>query len=90
MIPTMRNTLAFLGLRKKSYQSIFGESGAASSEAMKDFARFCYAFKSTAGPDPYLTATLNGRREAWLRICEHLHISEEELTRLYQAVVQGE
>lgn len=86
----MRDTLAFLGLRKKSYQSIFGAAGAAGSEAMKDLAKFCYANNSTAMPDQYLTATLNGRREVWLRICQHLHISEEELTRLYQAVVQGE
>ena len=90
MIPTMRDTLAFLSLRKRSYQSIFGETGAAGSEAMKDLVKFCYANKSTAGPDPYLTATLNGRREVWLRICEHLHISEEELTVLYKAVTQGE
>jgi hypothetical protein len=83
----MRDTLAFLGLRKKSYQSIFGEAG---SEAMKDLAKFCYAFKSTAVPDADLSRVLAGRREVWLRICEHLHISEEELTALYKAVVQGE
>lgn len=90
MIPTMAETLAFLSLRKRSYQSIFGEAGPAGSEAMKDLAKFCYGFKSTAVPNRDLSLVLQGRREAWLRICEHLHISEEELTRLYQAVVQGE
>lgn len=90
MIPTMRDTLAFLSLRKRSYQSIFGKTGPAGSEAMKDLARFCHAYKSTAVPNRDLSMVLQGRREVWLRICEHLHVSEEELTRLYQAVVQGE
>lgn len=86
MIPTMRETLTFLGLRKKSYQSIFGPAGAAGSAAMKDLARFCYATKSCAVPNRDLTLVLSGRREAWLRICEHLNLQPEELAVLYGAV----
>lgn len=90
MIPTMRDTLNFLGLRKKSYQSIFGDAGAASSEAMKDLAKFCFAEKSCAVPDPYQTMLQSGRREVWLRIQQHLHLQPEELAALYKAVTAGE
>lgn len=90
MIPTMSETLTFLGLRKKSYQSIFGPAGAAGSDAMKDLAKFCYAAKSTAVPNRDLSMVLQGRREVWLRICEHLHLEPEELAVLYGAVTAGE
>lgn len=90
MIPTMQQTLVFLGLRQKSYQSIFGDAGAAGSDAMKDLAKFCYANESCAGPDEKLTMLLSGRREVWLRIQQHLHLQPEELAALYKAVTQGE
>jgi len=90
MIPTMRDTLSYLGLRQKSYQSIFGPAGAAGSEAMKDLARFCFAFETCAGPDDKLTMLKSGRREVWLRIQQHLHLQPEELAALYRAVAAGE
>lgn len=92
MVPTWRNTLAYLGLRKKSYQSIFGTSGIIGSDALKDLARFCYATKSCAVPNRDLTLVLSGRREVWLRICEHLNLQPDELATLYGAVAadQGE
>lgn len=86
MIPTWRDTLAYLGMRKKSYQSIFGPAGAAGSAAMKDLAKFCYAAKSCAVPNRDLAQVLSGRREVWLRICEHLNLQPEELAVLYGAV----
>jgi hypothetical protein len=90
MIPTMSQTLVFLGLRKKSYQSVFGPAGAAGSEAMKDLASFCFAAKTTADPNRDLSLIKQGRREVWLRICEHLHLQPEELAVLYGAVTAGE
>lgn len=90
MIPTMAETLTFLGLRKKSYQSIFGPVGAIGSDAMKDLAKFCYAAKSTAVPNHDLSMVLQGRREVWLRISEHLNLQPEELATLYGAVTVGE
>lgn len=86
MIPTWRDTLTFLGLRKKSYQQLFGVNGALGTEAMKDLARYCYATKSCAVPNHDLTLVLSGRREVWLRICEHLHLEPEELASIYGAV----
>ena len=89
-MPTMRETLSFLGTRAKSYQSVFGESGAYGSAAMKDLASFCFAFETTADPQRDLSLIKQGRREVWLRIQQHLHLQPEELARLYQAVATGE
>jgi hypothetical protein len=90
MIPTMADTLVYLGLRKKSYQSIFGPAGAAGSDVMKDLAKFCRANETCAQPDRDLTMLLCGRREVWLRIQQHLHLQPEELAALYKAVAAGE
>ena len=50
---------------------------------LRDLARFCRAFSSTGNPDPYVAARLDGRREVWLRISEHLNLSPDELWKLY-------
>lgn len=86
MIPTWQQTLDFIGRRKKSYQSIFGPAGAAGSEAVQDLAKFCFATKTTADPNRDLSLIKQGRREVWLRICEHLNLQPEELAALYGAV----
>lgn len=80
------DTLSFLSRRKQSYQSLFGSAGIVSSEGMKDLARFCHAFKTTAVPNRDLSLVLQGRREVWLRISEHLQLQPEELAALYGAV----
>lgn len=87
----MRQTLEYLGLRKQSYQSIFGPTGPAGSDAMKDLAKFCRAFDNAAVPgDHDMTWAFIGRREVWLRIQQHLHLQPEELAALYKAVSAGE
>jgi hypothetical protein len=86
VIATWHSLLIHLGLRKKSYQSIFGKEGAIGSEAIRDLAKFCYAAKSTAVPNEHLSMVLQGRREVWLRIAEHLNLQPEELASLYGAV----
>lgn len=90
MIPTMADTLQFLGLRKKSYQSMFGKKGMMGEPAMKDLANFCHAFKTTAVPNHDLSMVLQGRREVWLHICEYLELEPEELAVLRGAVAAGE
>lgn len=91
MIPTMAETLQFLGLRKKSYQSLFGPSGIVGSEGLKDLAKFCRAFDTCiVRGDRDQTHVLEGRREVWLHIQQYLHLSEEELVALYKAVIAGE
>lgn len=48
-----------------------------------DLARFCRADQSTFHADARVHAVLEGRREVWLRIQEHLRLSDEELFTLY-------
>jgi len=68
--------------RKQAYQRTFPRN--LSVEAvLSDLAQFCRASKSTYHPDPRTHALLEGRREVWLRIAEHLSMSEDELFDKY-------
>jgi hypothetical protein len=57
---------------------------------LKDLARFCRAHRSTAHPDPHAAAKMDGRREVWLRIQEHLQLSEPQLWELYTRIPSQE
>jgi len=67
--------------RQLAYQRVF--AGAASPADVKifmaDLARFCRADESTFHPDPRVAANLDGRREVWLRVQEHLNLGPDEL-----------
>ena len=73
--------LAFIRERKASYLETFGAAGA--SAAMLDLAAFCRAGATTFHPDSHVHALIEGRREAWLRIQDHLTLTDEELLRRY-------
>ena len=78
--------------RKRQYQSLFSE-GAFGHEALVDLARFCRAFENEVViGDHDRTLILAGRREAFFRIYQHLHLEPAELVALYRAAVipQGE
>lgn len=62
---------------QKTFRTPFGEA------VLVDLARFCRANESTFDPDPRVHALAEGRREAWLRIQEHLNLSPDELWKLY-------
>ena len=49
-----------------------------------DLRRFCRAQSSTFDPDPYISARLQGRRDAWLRIAEFLNLSEAQVRQLVE------
>lgn len=61
----------------KTFLTPFGD------EVLRDLARFCRAHSSTFHPDPRAHALAEGRREVWLRIAQHLHLTEDELWRIY-------
>lgn len=54
-------------------------------DVLRDLAKFCRARQSTFHPDARVSAVMEGRREVWLRIAEHLHLSEDELYNRYAA-----
>ena len=71
----------FVRTRKRTYQLAFGTP--AGQEVLIDLAKFCRANSTTFDPDPRLHAVLEGRREVWLRIANHLHLTQDQLYALY-------
>lgn len=61
----------------KTFQGPFGE------EVLADLAKFCRANQSTFHSDPRVHAVAEGRREVWLRVSQHLNLTDEQLWRLY-------
>lgn len=61
-----------------TFRSIPGE------EVLADLSRFCHANKTTAHPNRDLSLILQGRREVWLRIANHLHMTPDELYRVFE------
>lgn len=76
----IRRTLDFLLQRKRAYQLAFGSP--AGKEVLADLARFCRARETTFHSDPRIHAALEGRREVFLRIANHLHMTPEQLFEL--------
>lgn len=67
----------YLVTRRQAYVQTF--AGPVPEKVLKDLARFCRARETTVHPDDRMTYVLEGRREVWLRIQQHLRLSDEEL-----------
>lgn len=61
----------------KTFSSPFGE------EVLADLARFCRANQTTFHADPRVHAVAEGRREVFLRIQQHLQLTDDQLWRIY-------
>jgi hypothetical protein len=72
----------FLFGRQTAYRAVF--NGPMSDAVLVDLAKFCRANESTYHPDPRVAAQLDGRREVFLRIQQHLKLSSDDLWKLYQ------
>lgn len=78
--------------RRQDYRAIFltpgGDLNPRAVRVMGDLARFCRANQACIvyGPngqiDPIASAVVQGRREVWLRIADHLHLSDAVVTNL--------
>lgn len=71
----------FLARRRTAYVKTF--QGPFGEEVLADLAKFCRANQSTFHADPRVHAVAEGRREVWLRISQHLNLTDEQLWRLY-------
>lgn len=88
----MRNEAAIdkLRVRKKAYQTIFASREM--TAALADLANFCGAFgtdlvlKQSTDVSIEKTLVMRGRRDAFFRIFQHLHLEPDELALLYRAV----
>lgn len=77
--PNQQEALDTIRHRKQGYQHTFKDDNKFARIVLADLSRFCRANKSTFNSDPRIDALLQGRREVWLRIAEHLNMSEAEL-----------
>jgi hypothetical protein len=76
--------LQFLKDRKSSYQQTFSLNQPAHVVVLEDLARFCRAEETCVVPgDRDKSLVLEGRREVWLRIQQHLQFPPEVLFSLY-------
>ena len=66
--------------RQQAFRAAF--DGPGGELMLKYMAMFCRAHESTFHPDPHVASKLDGRREVWLMIQEHLELSGEELWAL--------
>lgn len=81
MAVSQQDAKAFLEQRRLAYLRTFLTEDADNQAVLADLALFCRAEESTFHPDPRIAAQLDGRREVYLRIMQHLKLSEEHLWR---------
>lgn len=74
IVDTLRR---FITTRRYSYQRTF--DGPYGQHVLADLMTFCRAHESTFHENPRIAAMLDGRREVWLRIQQHLNLSPDEL-----------
>lgn len=70
--------------RQKAYRKVFVSKDAALKAVMADLKRFCRAENSCFDPDPRIHAVLEGRREVFLRIEQHLNYDPDALFEIYE------
>lgn len=77
----IRHAFEFLRQRSRAYNLAFKTP--AGMEVLADLAKFCRADTSTFDADPRNHALMEGRREVFLRIQSHLHLTPQQLYALY-------
>lgn len=69
------NSKEYLSDRQRAYQLALSNA----PELLDDLSNFCRANSPTFHADPRVHALLEGRREVWLRIQDHLKLNLDEL-----------
>ncbi len=67
--------------RQRAYVLAF--DGVTGKALLEDLAKFCRGNETTFHADPRVHAVLEGRREVWLRIQDHLNLSSQDLLLKY-------
>ena len=76
--------------RHIAYNQVFSHSNQFTRVVLMDLAKFCRAHDSTFHKDERAATLMEGRREVWLRIQEHLNLSVEEIYALHRVSERGE
>lgn len=77
----MRDAKGVLEQRKRAYSLTFADVHG--EAVLADLATFCKANEPCFHPDPRVHALMEGRREVWLRIEQHLKLNPEQLLKVY-------
>jgi hypothetical protein len=73
----------FLLRRKIAYIQVFNLENPHVELVLRDLAKFCRANETCFHPNENTMKALEGRREVWLRIQNHLHLTADQLCALY-------
>lgn len=73
----------YLSNRQSAYQRTFQNENIDTRIVLEDLAKFCRAHESTFHVDHSMSDRMDGRREVWLRIAHHLHLTDDQLWELY-------
>ena len=76
-------TMSYLQERKRAFCMVFNRQNSAANAVLKDLAKFCHANTSCMVADVRVHAFNEGKRAVWLRINQHLNLSEHDLYDLY-------
>jgi hypothetical protein len=68
----------FIRSRQTAYLMVFRKEDKAVEMVLKDLAKFCRANKTCFHEDERIHANLEGRREVFLRIMEHINLTPDE------------
>lgn len=71
----------FLQHRQRAYHQCFGSP--AGNEVLVDLAKFCRAAETCYHDDPRKHAVLEGRREVFIRIADHMNLTVDQIYALY-------
>ena len=74
---------AALRNRRLAYQRALNAESIDVQTVLADLAKFCRASSSTFDADPRVHALLEGRKEVWLRIQQHLNLTDDQLWNLF-------
>lgn len=84
MANVVRATYEFLRFRKRDYQLTFDMHSVHAQRVLMDLAKFCRASETCVVPgDQRMTDVLEGRREVFLRIQNHLNLPADQLYAMF-------
>jgi hypothetical protein len=82
-VSVLERAREWLRSRQLAYQRVFLGHGIDTDIVLKDLAKFCRAHESTFHIEHSASDRLDGRREVWLRIQQHLQLTDQQLWDIY-------
>lgn len=83
MIERAKAIADYISGRATAFRLTFSYSYPHSRAVLVALAKFCHASETCATKDQARTWRLEGRREVWLFIQRHVHLTDEQLQQLF-------